>query len=104
MVAAMVESTSTHMVAAVPSSSEKQGAGWARTKDGKLTVGIWLGLSTGWATVTINRPPAALGAPHAPCVSYPTQGGKGVNAFPALYWCRVATCKCDCVSTSTNFV
>ena len=40
-------------------------------KDGKLTVGIWLGLSTGWATVAIDRPPAALGAPHAPYTSYP---------------------------------
>ena len=51
-------------------------------KDGKLTVGIWLGLSTGWATVAINRPPAALGAPHAPYTSYPRyslQGGKGVK-------------------------
>ena len=35
-------------------------------KDGKLSVGIWLGLSTGWATVAINWSPAALGAPHAP--------------------------------------
>ena len=44
-------------------------------KDGKLTVGIWLGLSTGWATVAINRPPAALGSPHAPWYCYPYQGG-----------------------------
>ena len=48
-------------------------------KDGKLTVGMWLGLSTGRATVAIDRPPAALGAPHAPWISYLIQGGKGVN-------------------------
>ena len=50
-------------------------------KDGKLTVGIWLGLSTGWATVAIDRPPAALGAPHAPCISYLMQCGKRVNTL-----------------------
>ena len=68
---------------------EAQGAGWARTKKkmvqahGWFLPTFWLGLSvhcTGWATVAINRPPAALGAPHAPCSSYPTQGrvGKGL--------------------------
>ena len=48
-------------------------------KDGKLSVGVWLGLSTGWATVAIDRPPAALGAPHAPWYAYAYQCGKGVN-------------------------
>ena len=48
-------------------------------KNGKLSVGIWLGLSTGWATVAINRPPAALGAPHAPWNGYPFQRRKGLK-------------------------
>ena len=37
---------------------EAQGA--LGRKDGKLTASIWLGLSTGWAKVAIDRPPAAL--------------------------------------------
>ena len=45
----------------------------------RLVYGCWLGLSTGWATVAIDRPQAALGAPHAPCITYGMQGGKGVN-------------------------
>ena len=47
---------------------EAQGA--LGRKDGKLTASTWLGLSTGWATVAIDRPPAALGAPHAPYFTY----------------------------------
>ena len=54
---------------------EAQGA--LGRKDGKLTVGTWLGLFIERATVAIDRPPAALGAPHAPWVSYLTRKGKG---------------------------
>ena len=54
-------------------------------KYGKLTVGIWLGLSTGWATVAIDWPPAALGAPHAPYTCYQVQEkGKGLTPRPRL--------------------
>ena len=56
---------------------EAQGA--LGQKDGKLTASTWLGLFTGWATVAINWPPAALGAPHAPWYAYAYQCGKGVN-------------------------